>query len=87
MWSNIFILLETIDGVKRERECAVVDQAGREFDAIERGMACEAVSRAGGRDSEAAGRRGFGLARILDCISISQLQKRKVVKKLLQTDE
>lgn len=29
---------------------------------------CEAVSRAGGGEREAAGRAGFGLARILSCI-------------------
>lgn len=41
-------------------------QSEEECDTMERG--CEAVVRAEGKESEAAGRGGMGLARKLDCI-------------------
>lgn len=46
----------------------MVVQSEEECDTMERGRSCEAVGRAEGKESEAAGRGGMGLAHMLDCI-------------------
>lgn len=58
------ILLGMSDDNKSGIECKVEDQAGRRYDAVKRCRDCEAVGRASGRESAAAGRAALGLARI-----------------------
>lgn len=69
------------DGVQRGSEYEVVGQTRQGCVGVERGKNSEAVSRAGGMESE---------TRILDCTKISQLQNGKVgwvVKTLSHTND
>lgn len=62
-------------------------QAWQGCDAVERGRDCEAVNRDGGRDSQAAGQAGLGLAHILDFIQfLNSRTTLKQLKTLFQTD-
>lgn len=56
------------NGVKKGSKCEVVGLAGQGCDAVKRGRDCEV---SGGRESEAAGQAGLGIACMLDFILIS----------------